>query len=74
MATQKEEIKKYLEKGNSITPIEALVKFGSFRLAAVIWDLREEGMTILTETVDGPKNKYAKYRLITEDKLVEAQA
>lgn len=39
-------IKAYLESGNQITPLQALKKFGCFRLAARIRDLKDEGMTI----------------------------
>ena len=34
--TQASKVRKYLEAGNSITPIDALKMFGSFRLAAII--------------------------------------
>jgi hypothetical protein len=40
-------MKKYRKKG--ITPIEALSKFGCFRLAARIHDLREDGHAIKSE-------------------------
>jgi len=59
--TTKEKIRKHLEKGKSITPIEALNKFGCFRLAARIHDLRDEGMLIKTEKVTTKGKTYAKY-------------
>ena len=62
--TQKEKIKEWLESGRSITPIEALEMFGSFRLGAIIFTLREEGMPIKTEFVTNRyKTKFAKYTL-----------
>ena len=62
--TQKVKIKEWLESGRSITPIEALEMFGSFRLGAIIFTLREEGMPIKTEFVTNRyKTKFAKYTL-----------
>ena len=62
--TQKQLIKEYLQSGRSITPIEALEMFGSFRLCAIIFTLREEGMPIKTEFVTNRyKTKFAKYTL-----------
>ena len=46
MQSQNKQIKAYLEEGNSITAIQALEKFGCFRLAARIKDLKETGMVI----------------------------
>jgi hypothetical protein len=46
MKSQNKQIKAYLEEGNSITAIQALEKFGCFRLAARIKDLKETGMVI----------------------------
>ena len=65
MKTQKTRIKEHLIRYNVITPIEALNKFGCFRLAARISELREEGLNIKT-TIITPKNKsrYAKYSII----------
>ena len=62
--TQKEKIKKHLQKGKSITAIQALNLFNCFRLAARIADLRNEGMKICTEncTLKNGKN-IAKYSL-----------
>jgi len=46
MESQNKQIKAHLEEGNSITAIQALEKFGCFRLAARIKDLKETGMVI----------------------------
>jgi len=46
MESQNKQIKAYLKEGNSITAIQALEKFGCFRLAARIKDLKETGMVI----------------------------
>jgi len=49
--SQNKQIADYLNKGKKLTPIEALNKFGCFRLAARIADLRNEGMNIVTKTI-----------------------
>jgi|OM-RGC.v1.033247430 hypothetical protein len=56
--TQTNEIKAYLKNGYRITAIDALQKFGCFRLAARIKDLKDEGMEIdkvMVETVSGAR-------------------
>ena len=40
--SQLSKVKKYLEMGNSITPLDALQMFGCFRLAAIICILRQD--------------------------------
>jgi hypothetical protein len=49
--SQNKQIADYLNKGKKLTPIDALNKFGCFRLAARIADLRNEGMNIVTRTI-----------------------
>ena len=49
--SQNKQIAAYLNKGKKLTPIDALNKFGCFRLAARIADLRNEGMNIVTNTI-----------------------
>ena len=59
-------ILEHLKKGLSITPLEALTKFGCFRLSARIHDLRhKQGFdNIVTERVLTSSGKYvAQYRL-----------
>ena len=63
--THKEACLDYLERYGSITPLEALSAFHCFRLAAVIFKLREDGNVIKTDINDG-KDKYAIYTLIRE--------
>ena len=64
--SQKDDVKNVLIKGQSITPIEALNKFGAFRLSAIIFDLRAEGLNIVTNMIQGANNRYAEYRMICE--------
>lgn len=64
MKTQKEQIKKYLLSRKTITPIQALNKFGCFRLAAVIYKLKNEGLKIFTEMEYNKNKQFARYRLV----------
>jgi len=61
--SQNKQIRQHLERGLSITPIDALLHYGCFRLSARIHDLRDEGMNIETEMVYKDKKKYASYKL-----------
>jgi len=60
--TQTQEILNYLQEGNAITPIEALERFGCFRLGARVWDIKKMGYEIETKLV-GDKKKWAQYKL-----------
>lgn len=63
--TQKEAVLAHMKKGKSITPLDALRLFGCFRLAAVIYKLREDGHVInmvMVPQADG--NPFARYRLV----------
>ena len=64
MKTQKEQIKTYLLSKKSITPLQALNKFGCFRLAAVVFKLKAEGMKILCEIDHKGRKQFAKYKLV----------
>jgi hypothetical protein len=61
--TQKERVLEHLKNGNSLTPLEALNFFGSFRLGAIIFELRHEGNRIKTEFVKNGKKTFAKYTM-----------
>jgi hypothetical protein len=63
MKSQNERILNYLQKGKSLTPITALTKFGCFRLAARISDLRKQGHTIHTDTITKNKKTFASYKM-----------
>jgi len=63
-ASHKEKIEKYLSSGRSLTAIEALTKFGCFRLAARISDLRKDGINIATDTVTQKGKTFARYKKI----------
>lgn len=57
-ASQANQIAAYMMKGNRITPLEALNLFGSLRLSAVIFTLRERGLKIQTERVKTSTGKW----------------
>jgi len=61
MTTQNQQIKAYLTKGKSLTPIDALNKFGCFRLSARIKNLRDEGLNIVTKFVTKEGKTFACY-------------
>ena len=63
--TQAEEIRSALEAGERLTPLDALERFGCFRLGARIYDLRREGMKIESEMVEdrATGKRYARYSL-----------
>lgn len=67
--SQTKQILHYLETHkNGITPIEALEKFGCFRLSGRIFELREKGHDIGTDIVQkankkGEVKRYARYYL-----------
>jgi hypothetical protein len=61
--TQAQRILIYLKTGKSLTPLEALKKFGCFRLAARISDLRSQGHTIWTNYITKDNKTFAAYKL-----------
>ena len=61
--SQNEKIRKYLENGAKITPIEALELFGCFRLSGRIYDLKRSGMKIRMERVKRNGKHIAQYSL-----------
>ena len=57
--TQKEMILRHLQERDSITPAEAINRYGIYRLASRIWDLRNDGYNIRSEKVT-TKNRFGK--------------
>lgn len=58
----------HLKKSEEINPLEALSKYGVYRLGAVIFDLKREGHNISSRRQyytkpSGKKGHYAVYRL-----------
>ena len=57
-------VKSHLLTGKTITPIEALNLYGSFRLAALIHTLRhKEGMDIVCDETEG----FGRYSIATKE-------
>ena len=62
--TQTKRILEHLQEGKTLTPLEALDMFGTFRLGSIIFNLRQDGFEIKTTIVDGGFGKrYAKYSM-----------
>lgn len=61
MHTQTQQIRAHLLRHNSITPLQALRKYGCLRLAARIWDLRKSGFSVVRHMVNRGGKKFAKY-------------
>jgi len=65
--TQKQEILSYLKTGQSLTPMDALKIFGTFRLASRIFDLKKEGWPIICDPLDiGDGRKVGHYFLVND--------
>lgn len=69
MKTQNTQILAHLKTGQSINPLQALNKFGCFRLSARIFNLKDEGYDIeMTTKPNKDKVGYhAVYKLIEDN-------
>lgn len=63
MKSQKDLILNHLKKIGGITPLDALRKYGCFRLGSRICELRQEGNHIDTIMVEQHGKRFAKYIL-----------
>ena len=61
--SQEMDILQYMKHKKTISPIIALQKFGCFRLAARIYDLRNKGYQIEAKKVGNGANTWAEYSL-----------
>jgi len=68
--TQTEQIRAHLLSGRDITPLEALDRYGCFRLAPRVFDLRATGLDVQTVTEEHNGKRYARYRLVGQLELV----
>lgn len=59
--TQRNMIEKHLLSGRAITALEALRKYGSLRLGARIWELKQGGMNISKHMVRRGEKRVASY-------------
>lgn len=62
--SKQEQVKNHLLQGKPITPLDALTLYGSFRLSAIIFNLRNQGMNIKTEPCKRNGSVFAKYSLV----------
>jgi len=60
--TQCAAIQNHLLSGRALTAVEALKKFGCFRLSARILDLKHDGMRIEKIMVKRGEKRFASYR------------
>lgn len=65
--TQIQQILNHLKR-EPITPLDALQHYGCFRLGARIYDLRKDGYDIHTDWEERGDKRWAKYRLISQEK------
>ena len=63
MRSQQDKIIDYLATGRSITPLQALSRFGCMRLGARIYQLKKDGHRIKTDMVRRKGKTFASYRL-----------
>lgn len=61
--SQNEMVLSHLQSGKSLSPLEALERYGIFRLGARCFDLKKQGHPIVTEMVTKNGKRYAEYRL-----------
>lgn len=68
LTSQSAQILDWMQKGNAITQLQAMRKFGCLRLSARIFDLRADGheverVTVKTKNRNGYTTQFAKYYL-----------
>jgi len=61
--TQNNLILDYFLAGNSLTPLDALNKFGCFRLGARVYDLKKQGHNIKSRLIGNSGKNFAQYWL-----------
>lgn len=61
--TQTDRILKALQSGQKLTPMAALKRFGCFRLAARVYELRRKGYDVVATTVKRSGKHHAAYSL-----------
>ena len=63
MNTQNGMILRDLEEGKTITPLTAIKDYHCMRLAARIWDLRQQGHVINKSIVHSGDKQWAEYKM-----------
>ncbi|MCK5609269.1 helix-turn-helix domain-containing protein [Candidatus Pacearchaeota archaeon] len=62
--SQEKQILKHLQSRKRLTQFQALTKFGCFRLAARIGNLKEKGHNIQTTPIYKNGKRFAQYHLV----------
>ena len=62
--SQTEMVFNHLKSGHAITPLEALERYGIFRLGARILEIRKQGFDVKTDTVSKNGKHFASYKLV----------
>jgi hypothetical protein len=63
--TQKQTVLNHLTNNRKLTSIEAIGLYGITRLAAVVYDLKKQGLEVETTMKNGVNNtQYAQYSLV----------
>ena len=62
--TKLEQIQKHLESGKKLTAAQAYEKYGSMRLASVVFSLKKAGLPIVTERVTKNGTTFASYQVV----------
>lgn len=71
--TQNVMILRYLESGRGLTPMDALSLFGSFRLGARIFELRQQGHEIKKVMLRKDGKNFALYFMPIDKKSLAAR-
>lgn len=71
IASQNKRVLQHLKEAGPLTPLEALTRYGCFRLGARIKDLRDAGHSIKTTMIELPAKKGAKPKRVAEYSLVK---
>lgn len=66
LSNKTKKVREHLEAGNTITAKEAYELYYTMRLSAIIFNLREEGLNIVTLE---DSNSYATYKLIQDEEV-----
>ena len=64
--SQNSRILRHLMKGKTLTPLQALDLFGTWRLSARIANLKDEGFKIVTDLITREDKTFASYSINEE--------
>jgi len=70
-SSQEDKILEYLKQGYTLSPLDALNRFGCFRLGARIFDLRKQGHDIRSKNVRRNGKTFAEYYLVKEEQQLQ---